>query len=130
MPIALHSLRADLAAERDGAEVDVAEWPGVKLRVRGAGYPPYQAAIDAATQRLKLVHGEVVPADAWGPALGQAMADHVLLGWSGFDEAYSHAAAVAVLTDPGHRDFRGAVARAAAQVGRAAARFVEDAAGN
>lgn len=130
MPVSLNSLRADLVAERDGADVGVPEWPEVTLRVRGVNYAPYQAAVDAATQRLRLVHGDIVPADAWGPALGQAMADHLLLGWSGFDETYSHAAAVAILTDPGHREFRGAVIKAATQVGRASAKFVDGLVGN
>lgn len=128
--IDLDSLRADLVAEQDGAELPVPQWPGVKLKVRGSNYAPFLAARDAARQRLRLIHGDVIPADAWDVAIGLAMAEHLLVGWTGINVPYSRATAIAVLSDPAHRELRNAIADAANQVGVASARFVEDATGN
>lgn len=101
MAIKLDSLKVDLAREREGAWVVIPDLPGVRLKVRGNGYSPFQVAIGQLEQKWARTYGrEPVPPEVMFRENGKVYAEHILLGWEGFDEEYSPEKALQSLIDP------------------------------
>lgn len=131
MAIKLDSIKNDLQREAEGEPVAIPDLPDVTLKVRSFNYGPYKAAHSIVIKRLARRYGrEVVPDDVLAREFGRLYADHILVGWDGFDVPYSHEVALAHLTDPAHRRLREHVEYAAARVGEREIEFLEDAAKN
>jgi len=129
--VKLGSLKADLVKEADGEWIDIPDLPGVALKVRSVNFPAYKTARDLAVQRLARKHGKKpIPEKEMAEVSGRLFAEHLLLGWRGFDVDYTPELALEVLTDPAYRELRAHVEWAAAQVGHAEVEFVEDLAKN
>lgn len=131
MAVKFSSLAADTAKEQQGDWVDVPDLPGVRLLVKSFNDPKYRVARDLLVQRLARKQGRNKPtaAEETEVAFGRLYADHILLGWEGFDVPYSAAAAREALTDVAYRDLRRYVEQAATQVGATEVEFVEEALG-
>lgn len=126
MTIKLGSVKADLAKETDGDLIAIPDLPGVKLRVRSPHYQPFIAARDLATRRLAKKFGDAaVPEEEIARVYGAVYAQHLLLGWEGFDAPYSADLALETLTDPAYRALRLHVAWASGKVGQQDVEFVE-----
>ena len=126
--VKLVSLKADLAKEQEGGWIPIPELPGVELLVRSIHYRPFVVARDAASRRMAKRYGvEPVPPEEEAQINGALYADHLLLGWKGFDQPHSPELARGLMTDVAYRELRGHVVYAAVQVGRADVEFLEDA---
>ena len=126
MTIKLGSVRADLVKEQEGDAIAIPDLPGVTLRVRSLHYQPFIAARDLASRRLAKKYGDApVPEEEFARVYGALYAEHLLLGWDGFDQPYTPELAAATLTDPAYRDLRSHVAWCSAQVGRQQVEFLE-----
>lgn len=131
MAVKLGSLAVDLKREQEGEWVDIPELPGVKLLVRGFGYGPYQMAKGQIEARWVRKFGrDPVPTEISHRENGKLYADHILLGWDGFDEPYSDERALDVLTDPAFREVHDHIRYAGQKIMQSEAEFVEDAAKN
>jgi hypothetical protein len=131
MAIRLSSLRADTRRETDGDWVEIPDLPGVRLKVRGAGYGPYQMQKSIVEGRWIRRYGQdPVPVDVNLAENGKLYASHILLDWDGFDEPYSQEAALHYLTDPGFRMLHDHIRYAMARVSATETEFVEDATKN
>ncbi len=129
--VKLSSLKADLAREAAGDEVESLRWPGVKFRVSALTKPSYVIKRDAMVARLRRRHkGKSIPQEELGPALGRIYAEEILHGWAGMDEAYTPALALEVLTDPAYREIVSEVEYCAGTLSEIDAEFVEDASKN
>ena len=131
MTVKLGSLRADVRKVNEGDWVVVPELPGVRLRVRGLSYGPYQMELSQVAQRLMRRYGkEPIPPEVNDREMGRLYNKHILLEWDGFDEPYAPERALDALTDPAFGELRMHVGYAARKVGEAEIDFVEDAAKN
>lgn len=133
MAVKLGSLAANLRRENDGDWIDIPDLPGVSLKVRGGAYGPFQAAKSIVDQRFArkwLAKGDPVPQDIAYKENGKLYADHILLGWAGFDEEFSPGRAYEALTDPAMRAMHDHVRYAMTRVAETEAEFVEDAGKN
>lgn len=131
MTVKLSSLKADVARERDGDWVDIPDLPGVRLKVRSFFYGPFQAAKTIVEQRWARKYGkEPVPIDESLKENGKLYAQHLLLGWEGFDVEYSSDVALETLIDPAFRDLQDHIRYASNKVSTNQAEFVEDAGKN
>lgn len=136
--LSLKSLAADLKAENEGEMITVtsADFPKlqepIKLKVRSTNYTPFNTAVQSKRQSIIKQFGDAAdaPADELAIAMGEAMAEHILLGWDGIDEEFTPALAREILTDPAQRDFRGLVLLAAGRVGQREVKYIEAAAKN
>lgn len=129
--VKLESTRADLQKEREGDEIPSQIYPGVRWRVRAANYRPFEIAFNQGLERLRRKNkGDPVPSDEINELMGREMANHLLLGWSGFDVPYSPAKAVEILSDRSYRKIISDVRWAANQVGESDLELVRDAAKN
>ena len=89
MAIKLNSARVDLKREREGEWVDIPDWPGVRLKVRGFNYGPYIVAknqVDLRNHRRYFSKQRDIPQDELFRTNGQLYLDHILLDWSGLDD--------------------------------------------
>jgi len=128
MPIKLQSLKADLARENEGDWVEIPELPGVRLKVRSFHSPAYKTARDLAVQRLFRKFGkEPVPPETLAKEYGRLYAEHILLGWDGFDTAYTPELALELLADPAWRALFAAIEYAANKLADVETEFVESA---
>lgn len=128
MTVKLDSIASDIDREQEGDWIDYPDWPGVKFHVRSLNYPPYKIAREMLLQKLIRRHkGKPLPADVLTVEHGKLYADHILLGWGGFDVAWSTDVARQNLTDPKHRKLVAAVEWCASQVGELEVEFIEDA---
>lgn len=145
MTIKLGSLAADLSKERDGEWVEPKEWPGlnpekpmeqtplpgVAFHVRSTNYPSYVTARQAALEDLKKNYpDDNVPPDVAARIEGQLAVEHLLLGWRGFDIAYSADAVETILAAEEHRVLRSMIYWCAGRVGKRQVEFVKEAAKN
>lgn len=129
--VKLSSLKADLAREANGDEVESLRWPGVKFRVSALTKPSYRVKRDALFQRLqRRFKGKPIPQDELGPAIGRLYAEEILHGWSGMDEPYTPERALEVLSDPAFREVVAEVEYCAGTLSEIDAEFVEDASKN
>lgn len=130
MPVVkLSSLAVDQDTD-DGEWVDCPSIPGVSLLVRPDSYPAYAIAKGHVVQRLRRKHGDLIPQHIISPALGRLIAEHLLLDWKGFDEAFSKEVAKDVLTKPGYFQVVDAALQAAGAVASAKIEYVDDIAKN
>lgn len=137
MDIALHNKPVDLSP---GEWVDdVPDQPGLRLLVRSTNYRPYRVAVAGLSRKF----GKRLKTDAglveFQAALGEPLAQHILLDWSGVTNAgqglpYSPDIAKSVLTandDHGvGAEFRKAVEWAGDHVAEHLAEATEELAGN
>lgn len=104
MKIRLSSLKHDTDREQAGDWIDAPEWPGVRFKVRGSTYAPYKAAMAQLVARLaKEFRNDPVPVEHSARLLGAIVAEHLLLGWEGFDVPFSPDTARETLTDADYR---------------------------
>lgn len=128
MTVKLGSLRADLARVRDGDWIDIPDLPGVRLLVRGFGYGPYQQQKSLIEMRWVRKYGrDPVPPEVAYRANAQLYADHILLGWEGFDTPYTAETALETLLDPAFHELHEHIRYAGAKVGITQAEFLADA---
>lgn len=128
MAVKLTSLAADVDLETKGDWQDCPTIPGVRLNVRSINYPAYTIARDQLIQRLRRqAGGKPIPQDKTIVEIGRLYAQHLLLGWEGFDEPYTPARALEILTDASYREVITAVESAAGGVGQAQIEFIDDA---
>lgn len=126
--IKLSSLKAGGARERDGEWIDIPDLPGVKLKVRGTGYGPFQAAKGIVEQRWVRRYGkEAVPIEVQLEDNGKLYLDHIVLGWEGFDVPYSAEEARKYLLDPEMRELHDHIRYAMGRVASARIEFAEEA---
>lgn len=131
MTIKFSSIKVNVAAEREGSYIDIPDWPGVKLGVRSLETPAYKIAIDLLVQRYaRKYKGKTAPPDVRDADVGKLLAEHILFGWEGFDEAYSADIASDTLTSPDGRELVKQTLWAAGQVGETEVEFVSDAVKN
>lgn len=131
MAIKLQSTKADLARENEGDWVDIPELPGVRLKVRGNNYAPYQMAKSVVEARWARRYArEPVPPDILLRENGRLYAEHILVDWEGFDVPYDAGLARETLLDPGFRTLHEHIRYAMQQVSETDAVFVEDTARN
>jgi hypothetical protein len=124
--VKLSSLRREAARDRDGDWQDAASIPGVRLKVRSIHFPPYTIARDLLMQKLRRQSGgKPIPQDTLVGELGSLYAEHLLLGWDGFDEAWTPDLAMEMLSDPLCSDLINAVEIAATIVGQAQLQFTD-----
>lgn len=128
MTVKLSSLA--VAVNNDGDWETCPTIPNVSFKVRSISYPAFAIARDQLMQRMKRKHGDSVPPDVSSAALGRLCAEHLLLDWKGFDEAFSKERAMEVLTDPGYSEVVGAVIQASVAASTAKIEYVEDSAKN
>lgn len=121
MTVKLSAFATDIKAQNDGVWVDIPEVPGLRLRVRGVGYGPFQTEMRLVRSRLfrKYPGTSPIPPELEAIENGRLYAKHLLLEWDGIEEPYAPELAMQTLTDPAMVLFRGQVAWAAEQVGRA-----------
>lgn len=131
MAIKLNSIKADAKREAEGEWVNIPELPGVRLLVRSFNFGPYKNARSIMLGRLARRYGkDPVPDGVMSKELGVLYSTHVLLGWEGFDVAYSEETARETLTDPAFRTLLDHIDYAASRVGQQEVEFVDTAAGN
>lgn len=146
MTIKLSSLETDLNAEAQGEWVSVKEWiglnpeqpftpvplPGLEFHVKSLNDHAYKVARQKAAEELekrkKDYPDEVIPDEVAGAAEGKILADHIVLGWRGFDVEYSPETAAKALPKPASRTLRQMVLWCASKVGRREVEFVTEAA--
>ena len=122
--VKLHNL--DLAAERVGVEVAYDEQPGIVLKLARMNNPAMIAWKNgpAGQDRLRELKTKLAPADVGERWAREAMAECVLLGWSGIDGddgqplPYSAETALELLTDPRKYPFFLFVLNAASDMNR------------
>lgn len=131
MAIKLSSIKADLKREHEGDWVEIPDLPGVRLKVRGFSYGPYQIAKNLVEQKWIRKYGkDPVAPDVQDRDNGKLYVDHILLDWEGFDEPYTKERAMEILTDPAFRELAGHVRYAGMRVAARDIEFTEEAAKN
>lgn len=145
MTIVLASIAADTKKEREGEWIEPKEWPGlnpdkpleqtqlpgVAFLVRSTNFPAYVTARQAALEDLKKDYpDDKVPPEVAARIEGQLAVEHLLLGWRGFDIAYSTDAVKAILAAEEHRVLRTMIYWCAGRVGKRQVEFVEGATKN
>lgn len=131
MAIKLSSIKNNITAEREGAYIEIPEWPGVSLGVRSLELPAYKIALDQLVQKYaRKYKGKNAPPDVRDADIGGLLADHILFGWNGFEETYTPESAKELMTAPEGRDFVKQVLWAATQVSENEIEFVADATKN
>lgn len=135
MAVKLGSLRADLKRETDGDWVDIPDLPGLRLKVRGAGYGPYQMAKSIVEGRWTRRYGrDPVPVDTMLRENGKLYAEHILLDWDGIVDDSGAPVPIAqapeILPDPAFRQLHEHVRYAMQRVADTEAQFIDDVAGN
>lgn len=142
MTIKLSSLDVDITAEATGEWVPIKEWiglkpdhpftatplPGLEFHVKSLNDHAYKVARQKAAEELekrrKDYPGEAVPDDVAGAVEGRILAEHILLGWRGFDVDYSAETAARALPKPASRTLRQMILFCANKVGKREVEFV------
>ena len=129
--IKLASLRVSDQSEEAGTWVDLPDVPGAAVLVRSLDYPPYTLARTVLFQRFSRLYGrKPAPQNEIVPAIGKLYAEHILLGWKGFDVEFSPEEAMLRLSDWTWRKLTTMVEWAAGTLSEAQVEFVEDATKN
>ena len=103
----LSSLKSNLQREADGDWVPTTFFPETEIRyqVRSLNYAPYRTARNLAEAKLNRKYGfGRIPPEEMTKMKGRLLAQHILLGWSGFDVEYTKDVALTTLADPEYRD--------------------------
>jgi hypothetical protein len=145
MVIKLKSLFVDIAAEREGEWIEVKEWsgldpekpweviktPGLAFCVHSVNDPEYKVARQALVEDVAAMRAEgkseAEIEEAYGVKEGGLIADRLLRGWRGLDEAYDPPAARATLLTPESRVLRIMIVSAAQRAGMRKVEFVKEA---
>jgi hypothetical protein len=131
MTIKFSSIKKNVDAERNGEFIEIPEWPGVKLGVRSLELPAYKLALDQLVQRYaRKYKGKNAPPEVRDSDVGKLLAEHILFGWSGFDEEYDAQTALDTMSAAEGRDLVKQTLWAAAQVGESDVEFIADATKN
>lgn len=128
MVLSLKSVAVDIKAEEGGQWIPYPPWKGVSFHVRSiesAAFSQARAKLLRNMAKKARETGDDVPPDALAVEVAKLYAEHILLGWEGFDEAYSPDKAESLLTDPAYRDLLRAVEDCANRVGRQELQFIE-----
>ena len=128
MPVKLSSLAVN--PNPDGTWEDCPSIPGVSFLVRPVDHPAFAIAREHHMQRLRRSHGNYIPPDVASTVLGQIVAEHLLLDWRGFDEAYTKARAAELLSDPSFSELTTGVLECAKAAATAKLEYVEAVAKN
>jgi hypothetical protein len=129
MALKITSIAVDLAKESDGDWVDIAEWPGVRLKVRSINSKDYQNAREQRQMKLTRDFGRLPFSSEMQPHINKFAASFLLLGWEGIVDGnekpieYSSEKAMEMLTDPAMRSLVEQVIWAANRVGSKDAEF-------
>jgi hypothetical protein len=130
MALKISSIAVDLAKETEGDWIDIAEWPGVRLKVRSINSKDYQTARETRVNKLMQSLGRVPLATEMQPYIAKFAASFLLLDWEGIivgsgdvPTPYSASVAMELLTDPSMRDLVTQVIWAATRVGSRDAEF-------
>jgi hypothetical protein len=130
MAVKLSSI--EIATDDDGTFIPVAEWPGVRLKVRPLNSKDYQIARELLVQSLVKALGRMPTSPEMEPKLGALVARHLLRGWEGLagdDEKpveYSAKLALQYLTDPKYGALEAQVIWAAGRAGDREVEFTVD----
>lgn len=136
MALKISSIAADLAKESEGDWVDIAEWPGVRLKVRSINSKDFQNARELRQTKLIKDLGRLPFESESAPHLAKLVATFILLGWEGIVDAndqpieYSPAKALELLCDPSMRELVKQTIWAAGRIGSRDAEFTEAAVKN
>jgi hypothetical protein len=131
MTLKLSSLAIDVKRETDGEWFDIAQFPGLRLKLRGFGYGPYLKAKSIVEGRWVRKYGrDPVPPEIQYRENGKLYSDFILVGWDGLDEAYSQDRGLEILQDPGYRWLHDEIRFYAGKIAEVDAEFVEDSAKN
>lgn len=131
MTIKISSIKNNVVAEREGAYIEIPEWPGVSLGVRSTEYAPYKIALDQLVQRLaRKYRSKPVDPTERDNEIGGLVAKHILFGWKGFDQEYSEDYASELLRSPEGRDLAKQVLWASGRVAETEIEFVVEAVKN
>lgn len=140
MTIKLASLATNISAEREGEWIEPKEWPGLNpdrpgemtqlpglaFLVRSTNFPAYVTARQAALEQLKATYpDDKIPPEEAARIEGRLAVEHLLLGWKGFDIAYSIDAVGVILAAEEHRVLRTMVFWCAGRVGKKQVEFVK-----
>lgn len=126
MSVKLNSVKVSTDREENGDWVDSVSFPGVRYLVRGIKSQQFETARDLAFQKLaKAYKTTPVPGALRAKTLGKLVAEHILLGWEGFDEPFDQVKAAEVLTDPEFRNLVDDILGAAARVAENSLEFIE-----
>jgi hypothetical protein len=124
----LQSIKLDLKAQNDGEWRPVPIWQGVRLKCRSLEYQPFKRAREDLLARLaRRYDPDPAPEEIWLMEFGALLAEHILLDWDGFGDAYNDDLAAGLLCDPAWKLLRDAVLSIATSVGRRELEFVEQA---
>ncbi len=142
MSLKLSSIKRNRAQEDEGQWENVVGWPGVRVKVRGINYKPYQIAREMMIQKLTRTMGRQPTSTEMEPMLGKLVATHLLLGWDGIvdgpedDESkqtpveWTMDVGVRYLTDRDYLELEQRVIIASVLVGERDAEFTADATKN
>jgi hypothetical protein len=143
MVIKLKSLLVDVAAEQKGEWIDIKEWagldpdrawevtktPGLRFCVKSLNDPDYKVARQAFVEEAQAWKAEGRTAIEMEKLTdvreGELIADRLLLGWEGFDEAYDPVAARKLLVSPDARILRSMILSAANRAGMRKVEFIK-----
>lgn len=129
MALKISSIAADLAKEQEGDWVDIAEWPGVRLKVRSINSKDFQNAREQRQSKLIKDLGRLPYESESAPHLAKLVASFILLGWEGIVGAddqpieYTPQVATELLSDPAMRELVKQTIWAAGRVGSKDAEF-------
>lgn len=130
MVLKLASVRNELLTSSEGERVESNAFPGVSYHLRSLRFPDYETARDLAAQQMAKAYPNGAPTAASMKALGGLLADHIVLGWDGFDVPYSKDLAREILTDFTYRKVVNDIENCAARVGERDLEFIEGVAKN
>lgn len=129
--VKLASLKADRDKEREGDWIVSDIDPGIRFFVRSTNFAPFKIERDHRQMKLARKYGDdPIPDEVIAELTGSLAVKHLLLDWEGFDEPFSSALALEVLTDEAYRRVRTSVFIAATRVGQAEVQYVEETAKN
>lgn len=120
----LSALKANIAREEEGDWVEIPDFDGVSLKVRGLASRPYSTALGIVSQKFARKYGQrpVPPKESLRES-GKLLARHILLDWKGIldDDGetkipYSAELAEEVLTNPEFSKLSNAVIWAAQRI--------------
>lgn len=118
---------------------DIQDQPGLRLKVRSIRYKPYRVAVSAKFRKAGKAYQTDEGALEAGVALGQPLAEYILLDWDGVKSGgdavpYSPEVALSILTSDDDlgigQEFRDAVWNAGNTVAERLAAATKEAAGN
>lgn len=132
----LKGLTVDVSLEDGGDWLEVPRKPGIWIKSRSINNVDYRNAKEQGDRRLRREYGEDVPVEAREKLVGECLAKHCILDWSGVyheDGAeceFTPEVAKEALTDPENAPLRDACGWAAMEIARRAREELEDDAGN